>query len=64
MSKCQRNMSCRCSDCLAALDMFSAKDLVAVASSKVVFEEGEKSIDTLEEMKNESDKTTVVPEKK
>jgi len=34
-------MSCRCPDCAAAMGMFSAKDLVDVASSKVSWEEGQ-----------------------
>ncbi|GBG32147.1 Cytoskeleton-associated protein 5 [Hondaea fermentalgiana] len=32
-----RSASCRCDDCVAAMSMFSAKDLMAVSSSKVDF---------------------------
>ncbi|KAH9259051.1 hypothetical protein BASA81_002671 [Batrachochytrium salamandrivorans] len=39
--KCTRTMACRCDECTAAMGMFSARDLIAVSSSKVDFEEGE-----------------------
>jgi len=36
---CTRKASCKCTECVAALGIFTSKDLVAVASSTVVFEE-------------------------
>jgi len=37
---CTRSASCRCTDCVAAMSMFTAKDLVAVSSSTVSFDDG------------------------
>ena len=46
MVECTRNASCRCADCAAAMGMVSAKDLVAVASSTISWEGGEKENST------------------
>ncbi|CAK9111963.1 Protein MOR1 (Protein GEM1) (Protein GEMINI POLLEN 1) (Protein MICROTUBULE ORGANIZATION 1) (Protein RID5) (Protein ROOT INITIATION DEFECTIVE 5) [Durusdinium trenchii] len=58
MTTCTRSASCKCSDCMAAMEMFSAKDLVAVASSKVSFGDDEDASGGNAETKQQEDRAS------